>query len=31
MSLPNPNNVVTESRLKEFYNGILPYLGLAVN
>ncbi len=27
MSLPNPNTVVTESRLKEFYNGILPYLG----
>lgn len=27
MSLPNPEAVVTEQRLNEFYNGIYPYLG----
>lgn len=27
MSLTNPKNVVTEERLSEFYNRILPYLG----
>lgn len=27
MSLTNPNTVVTEERLSEFYQGILPYLG----
>ena len=27
MSLTNPNTVVTEQRLSEFYQGILPYLG----
>ena len=27
MSLPNPNTVVTEERLSEFYVSILPYLG----
>ena len=27
MSLPNPTSVVTEQRLKDFYDGILPYLG----
>ena len=27
MSLTNPNKVVTEARLSEFYQGILPYLG----
>ena len=27
MSLTNPNTVVTEQRLNEFYKGILPYLG----
>ena len=27
MSLTNPNNVVTEERLSEFYQAILPYLG----
>jgi len=27
MSLTNPNSVVTEQRLSEFYQGILPYLG----
>ena len=27
MSLSNPNTVVTEQRLKDFYDGILPYLG----
>ena len=27
MSLTNPNNVVTEERLSEFYGQILPYLG----
>ena len=27
MSLSNPNSIVTEERLSEFYQGILPYLG----
>ena len=27
MSLTNPNKIVTEQRLKDFYDGILPYLG----
>jgi hypothetical protein len=27
MSLTNPNTVVTEQRLNDFYQGILPYLG----
>lgn len=27
MSLTNPKNVITEERLSEFYQGILPYLG----
>lgn len=27
MSLTNPNKVVTEERLSEFYQGIFPYLG----
>ena len=27
MSLTNPNKVITEERLSEFYQGILPYLG----
>ena len=27
MSLTNPNKVVTEERLSDFYQGILPYLG----
>lgn len=27
MSLTNPNTVVTEQRLSDFYKGILPYLG----
>lgn len=27
MSLTNPSSVVTEERLSEFYQGILPYLG----
>ena len=27
MSLTNPNKVITEERLFEFYQGILPYLG----
>lgn len=27
MSLTNPNSVVTEERLSDFYQGILPYLG----
>lgn len=27
MSLTNPNTVVTEQRLNDFYKGILPYLG----
>ena len=27
MSLTNPNNLITEERLSEFYQGILPYLG----
>ena len=27
MSLPNPDSVVTEQRLSEFYTGIRPYLG----
>ena len=27
MSLTNPNTVVTEQRLSEFYKGILPYMG----
>jgi hypothetical protein len=27
MSLTNPNTVVTEERLNDFYKGILPYLG----
>jgi len=27
MSLTNPKNVITEERLAEFYQGILPYLG----
>ena len=27
MSLTNPTDVVTEERLKEFYDGIFPYLG----
>ena len=27
MSLTNPNKVVTEERLSEFYTGIFPYLG----
>ena len=27
MSLTNPNSVITEERLNEFYQGILPYLG----
>ena len=27
MSLTNPNSVVTEQRLSEFYQGIYPYLG----
>lgn len=27
MSLTNPNTVVTEQRLSEFYQGILPYMG----
>ena len=27
MSLTNPNSVVTEQRLKDFYDGIFPYLG----
>ena len=27
MSLTNPNKIVTEERLSEFYQGILPYLG----
>ena len=27
MSLPNPDSVVTEQRLSEFYASILPYLG----
>jgi hypothetical protein len=27
MSLTNPNTVVTEKRLNEFYKGILPYMG----
>lgn len=27
MSLPNPDSVVTEERLSEFYAGIRPYLG----
>ena len=27
MSLPNPTNVITEQRLKQFYDEIYPYLG----
>ena len=27
MSLTNPNKIVTEERLAEFYGEILPYLG----
>ena len=27
MSLANPNKIVTEERLSDFYQGILPYLG----
>ena len=27
MSLTNPKDVVTEERLKDFYDGIYPYLG----
>lgn len=27
MSLTNPNKVITEQRLSDFYQGILPYLG----